>query len=245
MKDVQKLLAPYKNILISVAILAFSLLGLFIGVIPSFKTTLKLYQDNVDLEKEVNALSEKTELLNSLSEQDLRSKLSLLTSAVPSEKQIPSLFDSIESVVSRSNVSLEDMSLDTNQAISSESGKKQEKQEKNIGAPLISFNITVKGTYTELRSFLHEIISVRRFFRVRFFDITIQNSESVMLRLGADTFYYSLPTTIPSVVAKIHPITSQDEEVLKKVSAYPWVAEEVSSPLSPTVYEPKINPFAQ
>lgn len=245
MKDVQKLLVPYKNILISIAIVVCSLLGLFIGVIPSFKTTLKLYQDTVDLEKEVSALLEKTEFLTSLNEQDLRSKLSLLTSAVPSEKQIPSLFDSIETVVSRSNVSLEDMSLDTNQAISSESGKKQEKQEKNIGAPLVGFNLTVKGTYQQLRTFLHEIISVRRFFRVRFFDITIQNSESVMLRLGADTFYYSLPTTIPSVAAKINPISRQDEEILKKVSGYPWVAEEVSSPLSPTVYEPKINPFQQ
>lgn len=245
MKDVQKLFVLYQKSIVSVAIILFAIIALFAGVIPSFKTTITLYNDNKTLEKEVSALLEKTDVLLSMSEEDLRSKLTIETSAIPSEKQIPSLLESIEAVVSRSHVSLEDMALDSSQTISSDSAKRQEKQDKSIGVPLVSFTLTVKGTYQDLRSFLHELVSVRRFFRVRFLDISFQNEIAGQMRVGADAFYYALPTTIPAVAAKLSLLSNEDEDLLRKISVIPWVAQTVSAPLSPTVYEPKINPFGQ
>ncbi|MBI5613526.1 type 4a pilus biogenesis protein PilO [Candidatus Gottesmanbacteria bacterium] len=245
MKDLQKLFIQYQKAVISVGILLFSVIALFVGVIPSFKTTIALFHENKTLQDEVSALALKTDSLHSMSEEDLRSKLTLATSAVPSDKQIPSLFDAIEILVSRSKVSLEDLSLDSNQAISSDSAKRQVKEDKTIGAPLIGFTVMLKGGYADLRSFLSEIVSVRRFFRVRFFDLTFQNESSGQMRVGADAFYFPLPTTIPGVAAKLQLLSGDDEDLLKKISVYPWLAETVSAPLTPTVYEPKVNPFGQ
>jgi Tfp pilus assembly protein PilO len=245
MKDVRKLLTLYKNSIISIGMILCCALVLFIGIIPSAKITYSLYQENIALYEEVQALLGKTERLAGMNEQELRSKLSILTSAVPSDKQIPSLFDSLEEIVRRSRVSLDDLALSNSQAISSESGKKQEKTDKVIGASLIGFSMTVTGSYKDLRSFLHEIISVRRFFRVRFFDVTFQDESTGQLRITADAFYDPLPQVIPSVASKLDTLSGSDEELIKKISVYPWIAEEVSSPLAPTVYEPKVNPFLQ
>jgi Tfp pilus assembly protein PilO len=233
MMQLRKFLRTYQGMIGSILILVGVLLGVFLGVIPAIKKVIELRSEALELQTLDEQLRQKVSILDSSDEETYKTYLTDLAVAVPTDKSLTSVFSTIDGLASLTGVTLSDFTLTKPGAIASASAAKLSVEEKQIGTNLLPFTLTVTGSYEQIREFLSQVVQVRRFFRVRYFNIAFTTTGALSARMGMDAFYASLPSNLGSAEQPLEALSQTDEETIKKISAFPILASEAQVPIDP------------
>lgn len=239
----------YRELVVSVVVIVGVLVGFLVGVIPAARAVFSL-RDSVDNLATLTAeLRVKAAILSAIDEQTYKRILADLVTAVPADQSLTSLFSTIDGLAAQSSLSVTDLGLAKPGSLATESARKQSSEEKQIGSNLLPFSVTVAGSYDQIKEFLDQVIRVRRFFRVRSFNLTLVDPTNVSVRMAMDAFYAPYVTVIAGIDKKIDPLNEKDEQTIAAVAAMPLVGSAVfaqESPVTegnvPTVQKP--DPFS-
>lgn len=235
----------YQGFVISGALLLFSAVAFFTAVLPGIRSTLSVYENLKQIEKEIQSLSGKRSFLESLSEDNLRGQLAVLLSVVPEGKTMPSLFTTVEGLANTSGVSLTDMTIANPGSLATGAATRVSAGEKKIGASTLPFSIAISGTYDQIRAFVSQVNKARRLFDVTGFDLSITNAGVTQVRLTLSAFFQTLPTKVGSVQAPIVALSPKEEELLGVLGEYPDFSQASLEPLVPVLTGIKTDPFAR
>lgn len=248
MVRIRKIFRIYQGLIFSVLILIGVGVGLLWGVIPTIQKLISLRSETSDLVRQTGLLRTKAGILSASDEETYKNYLSELAIAVPTDKSLTSVFSTIDGLGALTGVTLSDFTLTKPGSLATSSAAKQSVEEKQVGSNLLPFSLTVTGSYDQIHKFLAEAIHVRRFFRVRNFDIFFESGDSISVKMGMDAFYAPLPTKLGSVEQPIDPLSEQDEEVITKVVSFTVLSQQVADVesnenLSPTTSS-REDPFS-
>ncbi len=244
MQNIQTLLKPYQSLIVAAITVLFAAAGILIGVVPLGKKALELQKENVAAAREIATLRAKNEILSSVDEETLRTSLLTLAAAVPPEKSLATLFDGIDAVTATTGVSVTSLTLARAGSLATESAKKITADEKEAGASILPFSLTVEGSFDQVRQFLATIVSIRRFFRIRSVELSINDVALVIAHVNMDTFYSPLPTSIGSVGTTITTLTEQESETIAKTSAIQLVSSRPTEVVAPSEGAGKADLFS-
>jgi Tfp pilus assembly protein PilO len=242
----RKFIKKYQQIIISVAILLVCIGSIIFGIIPAIGKLLALWETNATLTTKNQALRLKASVLASLDEETQRQNLNALIAAVPPDKSLPSIFSTIDGLSVNTGVAVTDFILTGAGSLATESARKQSGEEQKLGSNLLPFSVSIIGSYEQIRNFLESAVAVRRFFRVRQFELSFTGSSDLTATLGMDAYYASLPTHLGQIEQRLDLLTLKEEEVIAKVSTLPLLAQEVVISAAELSSQPagKDNPFA-
>ncbi len=249
MRGLKRFLKAYRGFVVASAILLFVVLGFIFGIMPAAQKVFAIRDETVTLETQTGELRKKAAILAAIDEATYKRLLADLVTAVPADQSLTSLFSTIDGLAAQTGITLTDLGLTRPGALATESARKQSVQEKQVGTNLLPFAVTITGSYDQIREFLARVVKVRRFFRVRGFNLSLVDPTNVSVRMTMDAFYAPYLTAIGGVDTKIEELTEKDEQVIQAVTSLPLVGDAgVAPPPSegsgsvPTVL--KDNPFA-
>lgn len=248
MKDLRKFIRQYQGIIISVVMIVGVTVAVFVGLLPAVRTIVAMRAEMSDIAEKNEALRVKSTLLESIDEDTYNKYLKELSYAVPSDKSLSSLFTTIDGLSTLTGVTLSDFTLTKPGNISTESAKRLTNEEKKVGSIFLPFTLTVTGTYDQIHKFMEQSIAVRRFFRVRYFDIYFGKSDAISAHMGMDAYYAPLPTNLGSASQKVEQLDENDEKTISKVANLPLLGVEpqqdnVVGDGSVVVGPPREDPF--
>lgn len=212
------------------AVVAASVLALFVGVIPLIQQTFALHDELTQLNARVTVLRAKVALLESLDVDVLRGQLTDMLAGVPADKQLPSLFSTVDGLAAVAGVSIDSVDVSATGSLATASAAKRGPEEQKLGSNLLPYEVTIAGSLDQVRSFLATSNKVRRLMRIRDLDINFTGSSSATARIRMDTFYAALPATIGRVDQPLIALTPEEESLLNTMSALPHVGD-ISLPI--------------
>jgi Tfp pilus assembly protein PilO len=223
MMQLAKLIRRYRELCISIGMIAICILGVVFGIIPGIGKIVQMRNDIVALSNTVEQLKTRISVVNSNDESVYRIQLQELVAAVPSDKSLTTLFSTVDALAGASGVTIADLSLTKPGSIATESAKKQSNEEKQIGSNILPFSVTVNGGYQQIYSFLSQVVNVRRFFRVRNFDISFVDTSNISVRMGMDAFYSPIVLNPVAFDKPLEPLTAEEQTFIAKIQAMPIV----------------------
>jgi Tfp pilus assembly protein PilO len=248
--QLRKLSREYQGLIVSIGILIVCGLGVLLGVVPLIQKTIDLNTENRSLSAEVDLLNNKVSVLQSIDENAMRSDLQTLLSAVPSDKSLSTLLDTLDGLTGKTGVSSGNFSLSKLGSLATESAQRLSADERAVGSNILPFTISLTGTLDQMRGFLATSVSVRRLFRIRTFDVSFvktgtESGTMVSANMAMDTFYSPLPSAIGSVSEPLTALTSTDTNLIAKVAAMQPLVQTSSVTLPPpTGGAGKSDPFS-
>jgi len=225
MMQIPKFLRPYQGLIISILMIIVAILGIVFGIIPAIGKIIQMRSNIISLSEANEQMKTKLNILESTDENVYRSELQDLVAAVPSDKSLTTLFSTVDAISASSGVTISDLSLIKPGSIATESAVKQSTEEKQIGSSILPFTVTVYGTYAQIHDFLSQVVGVRRFFRVRNFDISFSDVSNISVRMGMDAFYSPISLNPATFNKPLEPLTQEEEQIIAKIQALPIVGQ--------------------
>ncbi len=244
MRFIKRLYRRYQSFVSSGVLLSISVVVVLFGIIPVGGKINELWSQITDLRASINVLSDKANLLDSLGEQTLSKQFFDLISAVPTNKSIQSIFLTTEVLLSQSGLTVTNMSIQAPGSIASGSASAQTSDEKAIQGSKLTFSLTGKGTYDQVKTMLRTVHSIRRLVNVTRLDLGLDKSASVSMQLTIDTYYKPLSGVIPTIDSPLPKITSEDDALLAKISSFPWLSQPVANVSARINPQGKADPFS-
>ncbi len=241
---IRRFLRLYEGFVVSGAIILFGIIGVIFAVIPGIRSTVDLFTSVGELQKETDALSGKLAFLQSMDEESLRGQLSLLLSVIPQEKSVPTIFGTVDGLVTKTGVRIKDMTIANPGSIASASASKSPISQRVKDVPFLPFSLSVFGSYDNIQDFFGLINQVRRLFTVESFDLIIAPSGETQARIALGAYYQSLPTKLGSAKAPAGKFSQTEIGILEKLSAYQDFTLSSAIELSPVVNTGRRDPFS-
>lgn len=244
MPKISIFIKQYQSLVVSAAILVFSLVAVVFAVLPSVSTILALWEETKTIEDDVFRLEQKLAQLSALDEQQLRQQLSTVISAVPTDKSLPTVFSTVERVAETAGTSVSSMSIGGDTSLSTGSAVKLSASEKQLGTRTIPFTATVEGTLDAIQQFITTAPQIRRLLRIRTFAISFpENDRAISVTLQMDAFYQPSPAALGKSSQTLIPLTDTEQSAISRVSALPLAGGNEASLPPPLVGQTKPNPF--
>ena len=193
---------------------------IFVGI-PTITRTVSSYNQMKTLKEEVSMLRQKAAILRSLDDSVLSNSLENLFSAVPIDKSLPTIFTTVESLASQSNVGLTELSLSQAGAIASQSAQSatKSKDSKNV----LSFSAHITGSIDQVKTFLTTAPAIRRLIRVKELSVSFEDDTNAAAALTMESFY--LPLGIPLALDSqaLELLSEPEERLMSRVAAFPLI----------------------
>lgn len=249
MREIRKFLRLYQRLVVSAAVVLFVLVGFALGVVPAAQKVLAIREEVTTLGDQTQNLRAKAAILTAIDESTYKRFLADLVTAVPADQSLTSVFSTMDGLAAETGITVTDLALAQTGALATESARRQSVEEKEIGTNLLPFTVTIAGSYDQIREFLGRAVKVRRFFRVRSFELSLIDPTNVSVRMEMDAFYAPYLSVIGGVDTKVEALSEKDEQVIAAVANLPLVGNPLLSlPAAEQVGEvptvPKDNPFA-
>ena len=229
MRIVRRFLRQYQSFVISVVVIVFCMVALFVGLLPGVKRTIQLISETQSLRKTVATLTEKQRVLNELDMTMLTNYSRDAIAAVPADKSLGSLFSTVDALTAKESVTVTAVSLGSVGSVASDSATKLSLDEQKIGVHIIPFSIIVEGPIDRVRNVVDQAVKIRRFFRVRSFDLVFDTKSGVTKStLSMDAYYVPDPKTLNKVTDALKTLTEDEIAILEQVSAFPLLTQESS-----------------
>ncbi len=244
-RTIRRFLRLYEGFVISGAIILFGIMAVVFAVLPGIHATVDLYGKVGDLQKEVDALSGKLALLESLDEESLRGQLAMLLAVIPQEKSVPMIFGTVDGLVEEAGVHIIDMTIMSPGSIATGSATKDTSRAKVKGLSHLAFSLGVSGSYDQVQGFFGMVNKVKRLFTVENFDLSIAKTGETNARLALEAYYQSLPTKLGVVETPIQNFSPTELATQEKLSVYPDFSQSSVTQLTPVTNEDRRNPFTR
>jgi len=184
-----KLTVVYKKRKSQLFPVAFLLATVFVvvGIILPQWTDIEQAQRLVDeTEKSVQAKKENLRILNSIDGQVIDEVFSIVTTALPGQKDIILIFNQLEQVSERSNVGLGGFSLKVG-GVYSKNSAIQDDSPKIDGVPFLNITVNASGNEGSLRAFADDLYASLPLTEINSVDLTENDGRY-------DVNFYYLPT---------------------------------------------------
>lgn len=224
--QLKKLLKNYRKLIVGIGIILVSLAGFFFGIVPLGLQSVDLQNSIVQLSSDIAVLQQKRAILQSLDEETLRGQLLTLTSVVPPDKSLFSLFQTVDGVTSEVGVSVVDFSLVKPGSLATESAARMTAEESSVGVNLLPLSLTINGSYEQMATFLTTAVNVRRLLRIRSFDLSFENPDVISGQLNMDAAYTPLPARVGAVTDAISLLGEKEEQTISKAAAMPLMVRQ-------------------
>lgn len=230
MRAIRRFLRMYQSFVISGTVILFCCIAFFVGVLPGAKTTVAMFGEMQGLRTTVKTLQTKKQVLDDLDPAMLTSYAAAAISAVPADKSLGSLFSTVDALTAREGVTVTGVSLGHVGSVATESATTLTADEQKIGVNIVPFTIIIEGSIDRVRNVVDQAVKIRRFFRVRSFDLTFDNKTGVTKStLSMDAYYVPDPKQLSKMTDPLTTITSDEMEILDKVASFPLLTPETSS----------------
>ena len=244
MRSIPKQYRVYQDLIVSGLIIVFTIVGIFVGVVPAGKKIFEQADAGRLLSQEIVSLQKKVELLNSMDEESLRKDLATVLAAVPAEKALPTVFSTVEGLAQHVGVGILDQNISGVGSVASQSGS-QTALEKQLGTHLLAFNVTVEGPVTAIQEFIAQSVQVRRLLRLRTFSISFpKENEILRVTLQLDSFYEPFPANLGSLTSAIAPLTEKEQALVVQLGGFPLLGQGGGALPLPAIGVAKPNPFS-
>lgn len=240
---IRRFLRLYEGFVISGVIILFGIMAVVFAVIPGIRTTVDLYGKVGAIQRQVDALSGKLALLQSMDEESLRGQLAVLLSVIPQEKSVPTIFGTVDGLVAEAGVHITDMTLTNLGSIATGSATKSNSSTKVKGLSYLPFSLGVSGSYDQIQGFFGIVNKVKRLFTVENFDLTITKTGETTARIAMGAYYQPLPTKLGSVEIPIQNFSPAELATLEKLSTYQDFVQSSGTQLTPVTSNMKRDPF--
>lgn len=237
-----KYIGVYTPFLRSFGIFAVVFLGCIFGIVPATRATWKLFSELGSLQGEIALLEKKVDILETLEADAMKRNLGELAAAVPSEKSIPTLFATLESVSAQAGVGLIDVTLPGVENLASESAKKGVIHPS--GASVIQFSASVDGGMPQVKQFFALLGSVRRLMGIRSFTLTVTSPERVQAKLEMDSYFSPYGIQPAGAAKELSALGVEEETVIEKIKSFPNISQTVELPPPAIGAFVKSDPFA-
>lgn len=223
MNEMRKLFYSYKNLIISGMLILLAIVGVIFIIWPATKRALEIRTDIGVLREKNKALNNKIAILDGVDEEMYTTLYAELLRAVPTDQSLTTLFSTIDGLGVASGVTVGNLTLSRGGSVASDSAAKQTSEEVKVGSTVLTFTVTITGTYEQLRDFFFRVTQVRRILRVRSFDFSLSDPANISVQLLMDAFYSPYRTTLGSADTPIEPLTETDSQMISQVSSMPLV----------------------
>ncbi|OGG30133.1 hypothetical protein A2971_05375 [Candidatus Gottesmanbacteria bacterium RIFCSPLOWO2_01_FULL_46_21] len=241
-KSIRRFIRANGSLLLSIGMIAIAVTGGWWGLVPFGRNVWTLYTNTQKLRTQVGVLENKYAVLSSLDQASLAQDGDELLRAIPAEKEVATLLSTLEQTTITSGLSLSHLTIVSPGSLATGAAERQTKEEKAIGAGIISSTISVEGPLPEVKQFLSTLQRIRRLLRVGDVQISVREGASARAQLTIDAFYQPLPTALGDITSKIVPFSAAQEDLLVQLRSFP-VAYQTQRENGPAFFAPKQNPF--
>lgn len=243
MKQFKRKIKLYREFIITALLLMGSIgIGTFF-VWPGVQKALLLRKQIQSLAVEIDTLRSKATLLRSMEEETLAQNLADLTTALPGDVSIASIFATIDGVISETGVTVGTYAVDSSAIGFTKSSQKKGKQDAS-GSSFIPIELAAKGSLEQIQRFITLLPNVRRLFRVHQVTLSIREN-GVTSTVATDVPYKKLPTVIGGTGSPLVPLSKKDEELLARVGSFQSFVSDSAQELAPELSTTSRDPFAR
>jgi hypothetical protein len=244
MSRITRIVKPYQGLILPVILIAFCAGVLLFGVVPAVRGMILLQQESSVLNEQNRTIKAKIATLESIDESLLLDQLSSLTAAVPTQNAPAQMLLTVENISTQALATIVSVEIGSPGVLATESGKRQTSEEKQLGANVTPFTVTLEGTLDQIRNFMSQVVGVRQFLRVTKFTIAFNEEAIAKATIGMSGFFLPLPTSIGTAANELSPLSQDEEEVLTRVSRIPVTAGVSLQPLPPAAGAFRPDPFS-
>ncbi|MFH0749855.1 MAG: hypothetical protein V1917_03000 [Candidatus Gottesmanbacteria bacterium] len=248
MRAIRRFLRMYQSFVVSGTVIVFCCIALFAGIIPGVTMTIRFFQETQSLRTLVKTLEEKKRVLDELDVDMLTSYAKAAIAAVPADKSLGSLFSTVDALTAREGVTVTAVSLGHVGSVATDSAGKLSVDEQKIGVNIVPFSIVIEGEINRVRNVVDQAVKIRRFFRVRSFDLLFDTKSGITKStLTMDAYYVPDPKQLGKVTDPLKTLSAEEIEILDKVASFPLLTPEVMvAPGSATIQTEPVtsDPFA-
>lgn len=207
--------------LISIAVLIFVVYPQASGYSQEINKIEKL-KNNVEI------LNNKAKELQKIDEVTRGKDLVIALTILPTERDVPIAMSTLQSLIAKSNLVLKSTTY---------SPQSKSKENNNF-----MFTISVLGSLSSIKSFLGELQSGSRIFKVQSITLNFQNTSSLAeVSIPLLVFYEPVPKTLVTLDQPIPTISEKDEQLIGQLSKSVFQTEITST--SSAVPLGKVDPF--
>lgn len=253
MKSYKRIIRTYKKYLLTLAIVVISIGGIVFGLVPGFSSLWDRFGKLQSVKKDVYQLERKVQFLSALDETGLDNSVSVLTSAVPTDSNYPSILMLVEALAGQQGLSISGFSVTGGSLASSSSAKLLNKSDTKLGSYVVPFEFSMKGPLDKIRSVLESSLTVRRLIRFDTLGVGLgmgiaTQSGDLTTSITGSVFFQPLPKTMGAAKDMLPEVSSAEQEILSKISQYPDISfglnGQAASQLSPFFDPNRSDPFA-
>ncbi|MEK7065517.1 MAG: hypothetical protein AAB961_00860, partial [Patescibacteria group bacterium] len=220
-KELRHFLRTNSSLLVSLVMISIAIAGSIWGLVPFGKTLWSMYKDLNTVRSKTAILSAKYSTLSSLDESQLALDGNDLLRAIPSDKDVATILATIEQTANASGLSVVNLTIANPGSLATEAAQRQSAEEKQLGSGIITSGVTVEGPLANVKTYLNTLQKVRRVLRVQSAEVTIRQGGIGRANITVESFWAALPTTLGDIAAPLPPRSSQEDELLAQIRAFP------------------------
>jgi hypothetical protein len=234
-------LRNYQGFFIWTIIIFISGVAIIKGIIPGVNAVQKFYDDNKVLAAENEQTKKRLQILENLDENVLSDQINTLISAIPADKNLATIFSTVEYVSSVSGVTVTNFSIQSVGTISTASAVASSTNNL-LKQNMLESKVSIEGTIDQVKNFLDTIINVRRLMNISQITVDIGKTGLAQGSFVLQSFFAPLPKTLGKPTDPLTALSGKDEELMQKISAYPSALQNANQI---PVLQPgnKIDPF--
>ncbi len=207
------------------------LILIFFVIFPQFLSLISAHTAAGELSSKAKFLEVKAQALQNYNEEDLSSKVSYALSAYPEDKDYANALSALQGIASKWGFVITAFALSGGEV-------------KIKGAQSYVIKLDITGSRALLPSFLNEIEISNRLMRVNGLEVSSgRDTAAVESSLTILAFYAPVPTTFGSVDSPLPTLSSEEEEIITKLSSNAPVQLPSEEPQEVIIPTGKANPF--
>lgn len=241
-KELRRFFRTNSYLLVSLVMISIALAGSTWGLVPFGKTLFSMYKDLNTVRTKTATLSAKYSTLGSLDESQLAGDGNDLLRAIPSDKDVATILSTIEQTAIVSGLSVVNITIASPGSLATDAAQRQSQEEKELGSGIITSIVAVEGTLANVKTYLSTLQRVRRVLRVHSAEVAIREGGIARAVITVESFWAALPTTLGDITVPLPPRSTQEDELLVKIRAFP-VSYQALLTAGSFSFPPKQNPF--
>lgn len=195
----------YRPLIISLSIGVSSLVLIIVVILPQLNSLMNDQKKYNDINNKSQILEVKAKELSTLNEGDLKNKVSVALSSLPTDKDLYSIIGVIQNVINGRGFNLVGLQIGQTLGASSK-------------AQGFSVKVEVVGPKESLGQLLSDIEASPRVMKVSSFDVASQsNSKLTDTNIDISVFYASIPNNLGSIDAQLPKLSDKQEELISNL----------------------------
>lgn len=220
---------------LGISVLIFGLL--FKLVLPQIRTVQEARKSLAGASQKLTGLIKKADELETLPEESLKENLVTVNQALPPEKDVVLLINTLKKLAADTGVSLGKLELSPG-AISTPvaAGKNGGPKE---GA--LNFRLKITGTLEEIKTFAAKIGTTKPLLGLKSLNLNLKEGEGLGADLELDFYYQPLPAFLGKISDPLPAFTAAERQTLEEIAKMPFYGGGI--PAEGQIPQGKTDPF--